>query len=101
MIEALKKTILAGLGAAVITKDKVQASLEDLVRQGKITAAEARAAAEKIADESRNEFEQASGRIGDKLRDLFSAAESSHEIRIEALEKRVAALEAKAASGPN
>ena len=35
MIDTIKKTILAGVGAAVVTKDKVQAGLEDFVKQGK------------------------------------------------------------------
>jgi polyhydroxyalkanoate synthesis regulator phasin len=38
MIESFKKTILAGLGAAVVTGDKVQERLDEFVKQGKITA---------------------------------------------------------------
>jgi polyhydroxyalkanoate synthesis regulator phasin len=34
MINVIKKTLLAGLGAAVVTKDKVEAGLDELVSQG-------------------------------------------------------------------
>jgi polyhydroxyalkanoate synthesis regulator phasin len=95
MIESFKKTILAGFGAAVVTKDRVQDRLEDFVKQGKITAAEARAMAEKIADEGRVEFDKASAKVGEKARELLSYADGKHKSRVEALEARIAALERK------
>jgi polyhydroxyalkanoate synthesis regulator phasin len=100
MIEALKKTILAGLGAAVVTKDKVLDGLDDFVKQGKISASEARAMADKIAAEGRREFDEASAKIGDKIRDVISYSDGKYLQRIQALEARVDALEAKSAKTP-
>jgi polyhydroxyalkanoate synthesis regulator phasin len=95
IIDTFKKTLLTGLGAAVVTKDKVQAGLEDFVKQGKITAADAQAVAEKIAHEGRKEFDHASTMLGDRVREVLSHVDSRHLPRIEALERRVAALEKK------
>jgi polyhydroxyalkanoate synthesis regulator phasin len=96
MIETIKKTLLAGLGAAVVTKDKVQESLEDLVKQGKITAADAGAIAEKIAGEGRKEFEKASTMLGEKVREVVSSySDGKHLAKIQELEARIAALERK------
>jgi polyhydroxyalkanoate synthesis regulator phasin len=95
MIDTFKKTLLAGLGAAVVTSEKVQAGLEDFVKQGKISAADARLMAEKIAGEGKREFEEVSAKLGDKVRELLAFAESKHLPRIEALEARVDALEGK------
>ncbi len=95
MIETFKKTLLAGLGAAVVTSEKVQAGLEDFVKQGKISAADARAMAEKIAGEGKREYEEMSAMLGDKVRELLAHAEGKHLPRIEALEARVDALEGK------
>jgi polyhydroxyalkanoate synthesis regulator phasin len=100
MIETIRKTLLAGLGAAVVTKEKVQAGLEDFVKQGKVTAADARAMAEKIAEEGRREFEDASEKLGDMVRELLANADSKYLARIEALEERVDALEGKQAKAP-
>ncbi|HMD62031.1 MAG TPA: hypothetical protein VKG78_11395 [Opitutaceae bacterium] len=97
MIDTLKKTILAGVGAAVVTKDKVQAGLEDFVKQGKVSAADAQAIAEKIAQEGRREFESASAKLGDTIRDLLAVPGDKYLARIESLEARVAALEGKPA----
>jgi polyhydroxyalkanoate synthesis regulator phasin len=95
MIDSIKKTFLAGLGAAVVTKDQVQAGLEEFVKQGKLTAADARALAEKIADDGRREFEAASTKFGDKVRDVFAYADPKLVARLEALEARLDALEGK------
>ena len=37
MLDILKKTILAGIGATVTTKERVESVLEDLVEKGKIS----------------------------------------------------------------
>jgi polyhydroxyalkanoate synthesis regulator phasin len=95
MIDTLRKTLLAGLGAAEVTQEKVRAGLKDFVAQGKLSATEARAAAERIAAESRVEFEKASAHVGDKVRELAAYADGEHLRRLHALEARVAALEAK------
>ncbi len=99
MIETFKKTLLAGLGAAVVTKEKVQEGLEDFVKQGRISAAEAREMAEKIAQEGRREFDKTSAKLGEKARDLLASLDSKCIARIEDLEARVAALEGKAHKG--
>lgn len=98
MIDVIKKTLLAGVGAAVITKDKVEAALGDFVKQGKVTSAEARVMAEKIAEDGRREFENLSHELSEKLRDKFAGIDSEAKQRLNALEARVAALERAAAT---
>ena len=66
MIDALKKTLLAGVGAAVVSKEKVEAVLGDLVRQGKVTSAEAREVAEKLVAEGRREAETLTRDLSDR-----------------------------------
>ena len=94
MIDVIKKTLLAGVGAAVITKEKVESALGDFVQQGKVSSAEARQMAEKIAADGRREFETMSQQLNDLLRDKFTGTERRMQDRIAALEARVAALEA-------
>ena len=36
MIDLMKKTLLAGIGATIITKEKVEEALQDYIRQGKV-----------------------------------------------------------------
>jgi polyhydroxyalkanoate synthesis regulator phasin len=97
MLDTIKKTLLTGLGAAVVTKDKVQASLDDLVSQGKLSAEDARAAAERIVKQGRREFDDASGQLHAKLNDLLTHSDRKSQARIEELEARIRALEQKPA----
>lgn len=96
MIDTLKKTLLAGVGAAVITKDKVESALEDFVAKGKVSAADARKMAEKIARDGREEFDQMSDQLGTKIKDVLARMDSKTQERLAALEARVETLEKKA-----
>lgn len=96
MIDTLKKTLLAGVGAAVITKEKVEAALGDFVAQGKVTATDARKMAAKIADDGKEEFEKASTDLHRKLKQLLARSDKETQQRIADLEARIAALESKA-----
>ncbi len=98
MLETIKKTLLAGVGAAVLTKDKVQDALDDYVRQGRIKADDARIIAEKIAERGRREFEELSRETAAKATELFHRNDAAIAARLAALEARVAALEAAAAA---
>lgn len=100
MIDVIKKTLLAGVGAAVITKDKVESALGEFVRQGKVSSAEARQMAEKIAEDGRREFEAMSHELNEKLRERFATTDKKAQDRLDALEARVAALERAAAAPP-
>jgi len=98
MIDAIKKTMLAGVGAAVITKEKAEAAFADWVKKGKITADEARAMAGKLADDGKVEYERASTEVRQSVRDLLDKAGVGQKDRIDALEKRLLALEVEVAS---
>jgi len=98
MIDVIKKTLLAGVGAAVITKEKVESALGDFVKQGKVSSAEARVMAEKIAEDGRREFEALSQELSEKIRDRLAGTDHLAHQRLAALEARVAALERAAAA---
>jgi len=103
MIDLIKKTLLAGVGAAVITKEKVEDTLGDYVRQGKVKAEDAKIIAAKIAEQGRKEFEDVSQSLAAKIQELASRTGSSTDKtdpRIAALEQRIRDLEAKLATPP-
>jgi polyhydroxyalkanoate synthesis regulator phasin len=103
MIDIIKKTLLAGIGAVVVTREKIEGALDEFVRQGKVTSDEARQMAEKIAADGRREFDTMSQQLNDLIRERFSRADQKYQDRINALEARVTALEqakAGAATAP-
>ena len=75
--------------------------MEDYIRQGKVSAGDARLMADKIAEQGRKEFETMSAELAAKLRELAEKTDFTHKARIEALEARIKKLEhTLAARGP-
>jgi polyhydroxyalkanoate synthesis regulator phasin len=101
MIDLIKKSVLAGLGLAVVTKEKVEEALGDFVREGKLNASDAKIMAEKIAEQGRKEFDEIGEKLAARLREFTAKAEESAEKRISALEQRVRVLEQNAAPPPS
>lgn len=97
MFELIKKTVLAGIGATAITKDKAQAVLEELVERGKLTRKEAEEMAEKIADSGRKEVDLVAKSISENFQELLHQAKVATREDLHSIEKRVAALEKKVA----
>ncbi len=97
MIDTLKKTFFAGLGATVVTAEKIEKSLQELVEKGKISADEARATAERISEESKHEYEEAQASLKTLFEELLEKAPVVSKKEFEKLAKRVAKLEKAAA----
>jgi polyhydroxyalkanoate synthesis regulator phasin len=100
MIDLIKRTLLAGVGATIVTKEKIEEALQDYIRQGKVSAGDARIMAEKIAEQGRKEFETMSGELAARFKEFMEKADLTHKARIEALEARVKKLENTLASRP-
>jgi polyhydroxyalkanoate synthesis regulator phasin len=98
MIESLKHTLYAGLGAAVLTVEKVEEGLQDLVKRGKLSAEEAREAAERISNESKDEFKEAKKSAESLFEDLLKKARLARQSDVDALLKRIDSLEKEMAS---
>jgi polyhydroxyalkanoate synthesis regulator phasin len=95
MIDLIKKSVMAGIGAAVVTKEKVEEALGDFVRQGKVSAEDARIMAEKIAEQGRREFDELGARLSAKFKEFNAKADETTRNRLAALEQRVRVLEEK------
>ena len=98
MFDAIKKTLLAGVGAAIITKEKAEDAFSDFVKQGKVSAADARAMAHRLARQGRSEFKSVSRDLEAKVKDLGVVSDRAARARIAELEARIAALEKKRSS---
>ncbi|HEX9783359.1 MAG TPA: hypothetical protein VGA56_11605 [Opitutaceae bacterium] len=98
MIDSIKKVMLAGVGTAVITAEKVEDALSDWVDRGKISADEARAMAQKVASQGKEEFESAAKDVRKSVHELLERAGMGQKDRVDALEKRLLALEIEVAN---
>ncbi len=97
MIDAIKKVMLAGVGAAAISTEKAEKALNELVEKGKLSATDAKDAARKLADEGKHEFEEASKSLEARFDSMLTKLGRKQTERIESLETKLAAVEARLA----
>jgi polyhydroxyalkanoate synthesis regulator phasin len=100
MFELLKKSILAGIGAVVVTKDKVQEATRKFVEEGKMTTEEAERLADDLVRSGERQWEEINNRMQDSMRkwtdnmDMVRRREFQElRARLEILDQRVAILE--------
>ncbi len=93
MLETLKHTLSAGLGATVLTAEKIEAELQDLVKKGKLSAEDAREAAEKLSNESKKEYDEARKSLEKSFEEMLKNARVASQSDLEKLRKRINALE--------
>ncbi|MDR3556434.1 MAG: hypothetical protein P4L55_16890 [Syntrophobacteraceae bacterium] len=100
MLELLKKGMLAGLGAAVLTRDKILEATRKLVEEGKLSTDEAENLTDELIKSGEKEWEGA----GAKLHSSFKKVSDNLEVirrkefsellaRVEILEQRLSELE--------
>ncbi len=95
MIENIKKAVYAGIGATLVTKDKVEDILNEFVDKGKINSKEASELAEKIAEQSKKEFSDATDNLNNMLEGVLQKANFATQTQLKELEERIKQLEGK------
>ena len=105
--ELIERTLLIGMGAAALTKDRFQEVVEEFVRRGQISGEEGRDMVDRLVSRSRDEARSALKRADSSLqgarRDmgLFTKRElEDMEFRLRQLEHRVQLLESAADGNP-
>lgn len=95
MIDLVKKTMLASVGLAVVTKDKVLESLDELVEKGKLSQEEAAAMSDKIVEEGKAETEKARVEASKLFNEMLHRANVVTQDQYDALAQRVTELEGR------
>ena len=93
MLEAFRKAVFAGIGATVVTTEKIESVLDDLVAKGKLSSEEAKSAAERIVNEGKREFEEAKANLGNAFKDMLKSSNLVTRDEWDQLEARVRSLE--------
>jgi polyhydroxyalkanoate synthesis regulator phasin len=104
--DLIEKTFLAGMGAAALTKDRIQDLVDGFVSRGQINMEEGREVAERLLERSREEarllLRKADSSLQGAYRELGLTPKQELEqliLRVEQLEHRVGLLEGGSDSG--
>ncbi len=95
MIDLIKKTLLTGVGLAVMTKDKVEELGRDLVSQAKLSETEGREFVDNLVKQSesaRGEFES---RVGAVVKKTIEGLNLVHKDELAKLQEKVDELAAE------
>ncbi len=93
MEQLLKKALLIGMGAAVLTREKIENFLNELSKAPeKVTIEELLSQLIKKGEETRNELEQ---RIGEKVKEIIKQTSLVTKEDILKLERKIEELEKK------
>jgi len=93
MLELIKKSLLASLGAAVITKDKVNEATHQLVEQGKLSREEADKLAHDLVEGGKRQWEEIQNKVAEIVRKAFENLDIAKEADLERLSQRIENLE--------
>lgn len=97
MIESVKQTLRAGLGATVITAEKVEAVLQDWVQKGRLSADEARETVRKLSEQGKADFLETKESLESHLHQWLKKAPVVSKSEHTKLQQKVAHLEARLA----
>jgi len=97
MIDLIKKTMLTGVGLAVMTKDKVQELGEDLVTQAKLSENEGRAFVDDLLKQSETARAEFETRVGAVVKKVIESMNLVHKDEVAKLQARIDDLSAQVA----
>ena len=93
IFELIKKGLLAGMGAGVVTRDLVNEATAKLVEEGRLTGEEARALADRLVESGRRQWEEVEGEARRSLQNTVEAMGLARQQDLEPLRERLRELE--------
>ncbi len=95
MLDILKKTYLAGLGLATLTREKVEELVDELVRRGEVAEKDRPHVVQDLLDRARDEQKKLSSSIQDTVRKVIGELGVPTRKEYRDLVSRVETLESK------
>jgi len=95
MIELIKRTLLTGVGLAVLTKEKVEELAKELAEQAKLSEAEGRELVDSLMQQSEAARNDLENRINGLVQKALSGLKLATQDDVAKLAAKVAELEAK------
>jgi polyhydroxyalkanoate synthesis regulator phasin len=95
MWDIVKKSLAFGIGAAMLTGDKLREFADDAVARGEMSKEEARKFIDDVSKRGEEEKQNLQSWIRDQVARIMREAGAAEATRVEALERRIQILEAK------
>jgi polyhydroxyalkanoate synthesis regulator phasin len=93
LIEMIRKSLLASLGAAVVTKEKVEEATRRLVEDGKLSKDEAEKLANDLVESGRHQWDEIQEKMTETVRRGLDSFDIGSKREFQDLKERVENLE--------
>jgi polyhydroxyalkanoate synthesis regulator phasin len=100
MFELLKKTYLAGLGLATLTKDRIEEIVDELVKRGEVAEKDRKQVMDELLARARDEQQKLSTTIKESVKKVVGEMRVPGQEQWEDLVKRVEDLEKRGQETP-
>jgi polyhydroxyalkanoate synthesis regulator phasin len=97
MFELIKKSLLTGLGLAVVTKAKLEAILGKLVEEGKLSREESEKFREELLRSGEEHWQEMEEKISKSVKDLIGGMDICRKEDLRELNQKFLALEIRLA----
>ncbi|MDA8354499.1 MAG: polyhydroxyalkanoate synthesis regulator [Firmicutes bacterium] len=93
MRDFVKKGFTAGLGLAVISKERAEKTMKDLVKRGEISPQASRELLDKLITRGEQESEQLDRQLRERMKKILNEMEVATQEDLEQLEQHIRILE--------
>jgi len=97
MLELIRKGLMAGIGAVVLTTEKIQEAVKKLVEEGKITTEEGEKLAQELVKSGERQWDEITTKMADTTRKWSEGMEYVKRKELEELKERLHQLEERLA----
>ncbi|CAM4507681.1 MAG: phasin family protein [Paenibacillus macerans] len=97
MSDLLKKAISLGWGLTIVSKEKIEGIVDDLVKRGELAPSESKQLVEKLIDKGAEEQGRFKELVNEQVRSALQTMGLASAKEVEELTRRVAELELKLA----
>ena len=91
--DIIERTLLLGIGAAALTKDRVQAVVDDFIRRGQLSRDEGREVVDNLTERSKEEARSVRRRLDSSLQSTYREIGLSSRKDLEDLDFRLRQVE--------
>lgn len=95
MLNEIRKGLFAGLGALLLSKDKVNEAVQKLVKESKISREEAEKLTKELVSSGQRQWEEMEESLGNSVRKGVQNLDIASKKEFQALKKRVKKLEGR------
>lgn len=95
MLEDIKKGLMTGIGAVLLTKEKIEESVEKLVKESKIKEEDARKLIDELAGSGQKQATKMEKDMGDVFKRALSGMNVARKDELADLRRQIEALEAR------